>query len=397
MKRLIFPILIYLASLPFLLGAQNDTLGYGFKAIHQWPASPVKDQASSGTCWAFATVSFIESELLRMGKDTLDISEMYFVNFAYKEKTERYVRFQGSTNLGQGGQAHDVLNILRTHGMVPEIVYPGLLPGEKKHRHGELEAMVKAAAGAVVKNPDRQLSGAWKKAIHGIVDAYLGTPPTQFTFKEKNYSPQDFLKESGFNPEDYLSLTSYSHHPFYETCILEIPDNWAHNTYLNLPLEDLMETINYAIDHGYTVCWDGDVSDRGFSHNKAVAVVPDVELADYAGTEKSRWQEISEKERQKTFFSFEGPVPEKKITDRERMQAFNNYSSTDDHLMHITGKAIDRMGNVYFITKNSWGKKSNEQGGFLNMSEAYVRLNTIAITLHKNAIPMHIKAKCSIK
>ncbi|MEW6136017.1 MAG: C1 family peptidase [Bacteroidota bacterium] len=392
-----FLFLFVLAILSPFLQAQNDSIGFNFRVIRNLPSTSVKDQAFSGTCWAFATVSFIESELLRMGKDTLDVSEMFFVNYAYKEKSERYVRFHGNTNLGQGGQAHDVLNIIKIHGMVPESVYPGLLPGEKKHRHGELEAMVKAAAGALIKNPDRQLSKAWEKAMGGIVDAYLGEHPRQFSYNGKNYTPESFLKAYDFDPDDYVSLTSYSHHPFYEPFILEIPDNWAHNEYINVPLDDLMETLNAALDQGYTVCWDGDVSDKGFSHNKGVAIVPDVELADYTGSEKSRWQELTEKERQKTFFSFERPVPERKITDADRLQAFNNYSSTDDHLMHITGKAVDRLGNLYYITKNSWGDKSNEQGGFLNMSEAYVRLNTIAITLHKKAIPAHIRAKCNIK
>lgn len=397
MQHKSFLFLIILALLSPFLQAQNDSVGFNFRVIKKLPSTSVKNQASSGTCWAFATVSFIESELLRLGKDTLDLSEMFFVNYAYKEKSERYVRFHGNSNLGQGGQAHDVLNFIKTHGMAPESIYPGLLHAEKKHRHGELVAMVKAATEVVINNPDRQLSNAWKRAIDGIVDAYLGELPKQFTYKGKNYTPESFLKAYDFNPDDYVSLTSYSHHTFYEPYILEIPDNWAHNEYMNLPLEDLMETLNAAIDQRYTVCWDGDVSDKGFSHNKGVAIVPDIQLFDYKGSEKSYWQELTEKERQKTFFSFERPVPERKITDADRLQAFNNYSSTDDHLMHITGKTTDRLGNLYYITKNSWGDTSNDQGGFLNMSEAYVRLNTIAITVHKNAIPAHIRAKCNIK
>lgn len=398
MKRYIasFVWVLY-ALLSVSTSAQNDSLGYNFRIFKQLPTTSVKDQAASGTCWAFATASFIESELMRMGKDTMDLSEMFFVNYAYKEKARRFIRFQGTTHLGQGGQAHDVFNMIRVHGAVPEEVYPGLLPGEKKHRHGELEAMVKAVAGVVVKNPAQQLSKAWETALRGIVDAYLGVPPTQFSYRNKNYTPESFIIVLGFNPEDYLSLTSYNHHPWYAPFILEIPDNWAHHSYINLPLNEFMETLNYALEQGYTVCWDGDVSDPGFSHKKGVAVVPDIELSNYTGSDMNRWVELSKEERQKKFFGFNESVPEKKITDKERMEAFDNYSSTDDHLMHIIGMATDRLGQLYYLTKNSWGKTSNDKGGYLFMSEQYARLNTIAITVHKKAIPPHIKAKCNLK
>jgi bleomycin hydrolase len=370
-----------------LLAAQEtDTSAnekFIFTQVCRINATPVKDQYASGTCWSFATTSFIESELARITSDTLDLSDMFFVRKAYEQKAINYLRRQGTSNFGQGGQAHDVLNVIAQSGLMTEKDYPGLANGQTKPVHAEMEAVLKAVVEALVKNPNGKLSPDWLNVINAILDVYLGQLPEASSVK---------LPEK-FSVDDYVELTSFTHHPYYSSFILEIPDNWSNGTYYNIPLDELIEVMNNALKKGYTIDWDGDVSDKGFSHKNGVAVLPDVSLATVADTERSKWENVPEDERQKQFFSFTKPVPEKLVTQEMRQTAFDNYSATDDHLMHITGIALDQNGTKYYITKNSWAAGSNKSGGYLNISEAYIRMNTIAIMVHKDAIPREIKKK----
>lgn len=390
MKQIALFCLSIVLSFPSALSAQDkDTTKpekYVFTDVVRIRATPVKDQYSSGTCWSFATTSYIESELARITHDTLDLSEMYFVRKSYEQKARNYVRRQGTANFGEGGQAHDVLNVIATDGMMTEAQYSGLANGQTKPVHAEMEAVLKAMADALVKNPNGKLTPDWFKAVSAVLDVYLGPLPAG---EAKVSTPK-------FDPADYVELTSYTHHPFYQPFILEIPDNWAYGSYYNVPLDDLIAVMNNALENGYTVDWDGDVSDKGFSHRNGVAIVPDVALESATGTERSKWESIPEKERQKQFYTFEKPVPQKKVTQEMRQAAFDNYSATDDHLMHITGLTRDQEGTAYYITKNSWAAGSNSNGGYLNMSEPYVRLNTIAIMVHKSAIPKDIRKKLDL-
>ncbi|MFH1121706.1 MAG: C1 family peptidase [Bacteroidota bacterium] len=366
--------------------------GYEFTMVKSIPASPVKDQYKSGTCWSFAATSFFESELLRFGYDTIDISEMFFVYHAYHEKANNYVRFHGNANFGPGGQAHDVLNVIRKHGFVTEQEYPGLLKGEEKHKHGELDAILKAYLEAVITNKDGKLSLVWKDAFRALLDTYLGQPETSLNQAEIR-SEKIFPR---FRAEDYIELTSYNHHPCYELFELEIPDNWSHDLYYNLPVDELVDVINHALTQGYTVCWDGDVSDKGFSHANGVAIVPGIDIKSMEGTERARWEKMTEKERNAELFAFRQPGKEKKITPEMRQETFDNFQSTDDHLMHLTGMVSDQNGTVYYVTKNSWAANSNETGGYLNLSESYVRLNTIAVMVHIDALPSDLKKKLKL-
>lgn len=371
----------------------TPTEGYTFKVKTEVKTTPVKNQYRSGTCWSFATVSFIETELLRMGKGEIDLSEIFFVHHAYNLKADRYVRMHGSSNFGPGGQAHDVMNIAAKYGLVPESDYSGLLKGETQHVHGELDAGIQGYLDAVIKTG--KLSQVWPDAVSALLDTYLGKMPEQLNVKG-NPTPLAFSKNMGFNPEDYVELTSYTHHPFYTAFSLEIPDNWSNDTYYNVPLEDLNRIMHVALEQGYSFCWDGDVSDRGFSHAKGIAIVPERNIESMEGTERSRWEKLSDKDKQSELYSFDKPGQEKVITPEMRQLAFDNHQATDDHLMHITGLVTDQNGTNYFITKNSWADNSNDKGGYLNMSEAYVNLNTVAIMVHKNAIPADIRKKAGI-
>jgi len=362
---------------------------YVFTKAIDLPATMVKDQFASGTCWSFATTSFIESELLRLTKDTFDLSEMYFARKAYEVKAMQFVRLHGTANFGQGGQAHDVMNIVKNNGILTESEYTGLANGQTKPSHAELEAVLAAMVGAIAKNPGGKLSPEWIKAISGVLDVYMGKIPAT--------TPESDKLKGRINPDDYVEITSYTHHPYYSTFALEIPDNWSGGLYYNVTPDDLVEIMDYSLENGYTIAWDGDVSDKGFSHKNNVAIVPEVNIENITGTEKGKWEKLTEKERKAQFYTFEKPVPEKNISTEMRQTAFDNYSATDDHLMHITGTVKDQNGKRYFRTKNSWAADSNSSGGYLNISEAYVRLNTIAIMVHKDAIPKEIRKKAGIR
>lgn len=373
----------------------NSKKEYEFTKKIELKYTPVKDQSRSGTCWSFATVSFIESELLRMGKGTFDISEMFFVNHAYGEKGKKYVRMHGASNFGPGGQAHDVFDIIKKHGLVTQEAYAGMHPTEVKHDHGELDAVLEGYLKALV-NRKGNLSPVWPKAYQSIINSYLGEIPQQVNYKGKMISPVEFANTLGINPDDYVELTSYNHHPFYKTMALEIPDNWSNGLYYNIPVEDLIETINNALSKGYTVCWDGDVSDKGFSHANSLAIIPEMQPVSNEGSEMAKWEKMSEKDRGALVYNFKEPRQEKLITQDMRQEAFDNYQATDDHLMHIVGTVKDQNNKEYFIIKNSWADNSNSTGGLLYMSEAFVRLNTVAIMVHKDALPNSIKIKLGL-
>ena len=388
---------ILVLTFGFQIYAQNakDTLTekYVFTKVIDLPATSVKDQASTGTCWSYATTSFIESELLRTTKDTFDLSEMFSVRKAYEAKAINYVRLHGLANFAEGGQAHDVINVIRKYGMLTEAAYSGLANGQIKPNHREMDALLFAMAGAISKNPAGKISPEWSNTISGVLDVYLGKVPA--TFGKTNTNAVEFAKK--INPDDYVEITSYTHHPYYSAFVLEIPDNWSSGSYFNVSPDEMIRIMDYALSKGYTIDWDGDVSDKGFSHKNGLAIVQETNIENMSGTERSKWESLPEKDRKAQLYTFDKPVPEKIITTEMRQAAFDNLSATDDHLMHITGTVTDQNGKRYFRTKNSWAAESNNYGGYLNMSEAYIRLNTIAIMIHKDAIPKEIGKKLGIK
>ncbi len=398
MKRLFFNLVVFVLLLSINSFSQEKTNdnAYNFKIIKELEYTPVKDQYRTGTCWSFATVSFLESELIRLGYGSYDISEMFFVNHAYKEKADRYIRFHGAANFGPGGQAHDVIDIMSEHGIATQQEYPGLCSGENKHDHGELDAVLEAYLKAVVNNKGGKISKVWPEAFKSIVDSYIGVTPIKKDSRINKVDKSDFSATLGLNPDDYIELTSYTHHPFYSVFELEIPDNWSAAPYYNLPIDELIDVIFYSLQNGYSVCWDGDVSDKGFSHANGLAIIPEPQPISTENTEMSKWEKMTDKERNELIYNFKEIRKEKFITQEMRQDAFNNYQSTDDHLMHMVGVVQDQTGMNYIKVKNSWSNNSNSFGGLLNMSEAYVRLNTIAIMVHKDAVPKNILRKLGL-
>lgn len=370
--------------------------GYQFTDVVKVPATPVKNQASTGTCWCFATTSFMESELLRMGKGTYDLSEMFIVRQKYMNQLQdNYVR-HGEGNIGQGSLSHTFKHAYDQVGIVPEEVYTGINYNSDRHNHSEMVRYIQAIAETAVKMKKR--SPEYHKLIENLFDTYLGKLPEKFTYQGKEYTPKTFAASLGLKMDDYIELTSFTHHPYYTMFDVEVHDNWEHEKMYNLPLDELMETMDYALNNGYTVCWDGDVSEKGFSFTNGVAINPEVKkVDDYATTDRARFEKMDEKGRLEEVYKFERPYPEVNVTPEVRQEGFEAFVTTDDHLMHLTGIAKDQNGTKYYITKNSWGTERNKFGGYLNMSDSYVRAKTIFIMVHKDAIPKAIKAKLGMK
>lgn len=369
--------------------------GFQFEIIKKLPATSVKDQHKSGTCWSFCTISMLESELLRIGKGKYDLSEMYVVRNSYESKAQRYVRMHGKINFTGGGATNDVIDVFRNDGMVTEEAYSGLLLGEKKHIHGEMDEVFKEYVDGVLENKNKKLSHAWYKGFEGLLDAYLGAEPEDFSYKGEEYNAKSYAESLEINPDDYVLISSFTHHPFYKEFILEVPDNWSWGTVYNLPLDEMMDVFHSAIKDGYTLSWATDVSERGFSWYNGIAMVPNIHKPDLKGTEREKWEELSTSEKEASIYSFREPVTEKEITQEIRQQAFDNFETTDDHGMHIIGTAKDQNGTPYFIVKNSWGT-GNKYDGYLYASEEYVKYKTVSVMVNKNAIPSKIRKKLDI-
>ena len=394
MKKIFTSVFMLAAILSSSMYAQDND-GYQFTTVKEVKISPVKNQNRTGTCWCFSGLGFLESELLRMGKGEYDLSEMFIVNHSYKDKADKYVRLHGYLNFAQGGSFGDVLYAAKHYGLVPESVMNGLNYGENMHVHGEMESAAANYLKAIIKNPNRKLSTAWKKGFDGIIDAYLGELPEQFTYNGKEYTPKSFAEELGLNIDDYVSLTSFTHHPFYSTFPIEVQDNWRWDLSYNLPIDELMQVFDNAINNGYSIAWASDVSEKGFSRN-GVAVAADIESMERSGSDQDRWLGLSQTQKdQEIKKMLEKPCQEIKVTQELRQEEYDNYKTTDDHGMLIYGIAKDQTGKKFYMVKNSWGTDSKYKGTWY-ASETFVAFKTMNIVVHKNAIPKEIRAKLGI-
>ncbi|WP_313113354.1 aminopeptidase C [Aequorivita sediminis] len=357
------------------LSAQEQ---YKFTTVTDLETTPVLSQGITGTCWSFSSISFLESEVIRLTGKRIDLSEMYQVRNTYPLKAENFIMRQGKAQFGEGGLAHDVMNAVEKYGLVPQETFNGMSNGENKHNHAEMSAVLEAMLKTYVENPGRELSNKWRAAIDAVLNIYIGENVNSFTYEGKQYTPQSFLTMTKIQPKDYISLTSFTHAPFYSNFILNVPDNWSNGSFYNLPLDELIAALDNALENGYTVELDCDVSERSFSSKEGIAVVP----------------EDHENKLKALSFIF----PEKTITQEYRQQEFENYNTTDDHLMHITGILHDQNGTKYYKVKNSWGNDESRvaNGGYVYFSEAYMRLKVISITIHKDALPKKVAKKISL-
>jgi bleomycin hydrolase len=342
----------------------------------------VKNQASSGTCWSYSTNSFLESEMYRAGKEPVELAQIYSARRVYTEKAENYVRMQGAITWGDGGACHDVINMYAKYGALPQSVYKGLNYGTTKNKFAEMQQVLKAMLDVYVKNPNGKLTPNWKKAFEAVMDSYLGEVPESFEWQGKRYTPRTFADEVvGLNPKDYVELSSFTNIPYYEQSILMVPDNWSMDKIYNVKFNDITRIIDHALSNGYTVAWATDVSEKYFSWKNGVAYVPEKDFEDMSDEEKKSM--------------FDGPKPERVITAEMRQEAFDNFTTTDDHGMHIVGTATDQQGKEYYIVKNSWGT-TNDYKGYLYVTKAYVQYKTTAFLLNKHAIPKDLAAKMKL-
>ena len=373
--------------------------GFVFTTVKENPITSIKNQNRAGTCWRYSTMAFLESELLRMGKGEYDLSEMFTVYNTYLDRADAAVRTHGDVSFSQGGSFYDVIYGMEAFGLVPEEeMRPVVMYGDTLSNHTELSALADAMVAAVAKGKLRKLQSdennamLWKKAVAAVHEIYLGKAPEKFTYKGKEYTPQSFYKSTGLNPSDYVSLTSYTHRPFYTQFPIEVQDNWRHGLSYNLPIDELMEVFDNAINTGYTIAWGSDVSESGFTRD-GVAVMPDNDkVQELSGSDMAHWLKLKPEEKKLNT----KPQPQKWCTQEERQLAYDNYETTDDHGMQIYGIAKDQEGNEYYMVKNSWGT-SNKYEGIWYASKAFVRYKTMNIVVHKDALPKAIKAKLGIK
>ena len=377
--------------------AKDKKEGFEFTVVKENPITSIKNQNRAGTCWSYSGLAFIESELLRMGKGEHDLAEMFIVHNTYLDRADKTVRTHGDVSFSQGGSFYDVLYAMKNYGLVPETeMRPGVMYGETLSNHNELSAVSDAVVAAIAKQKSLQKNAnnelLWKKAVQAVHDIYLGERPEKFTYNGKEYTPKSFYESLGLNADDYVSLTSYTHHPFYSSFVLEIQDNWRWAPSYNLPIDELMEVFDNAIMKGYTIAWGSDVSEDGFSRN-GIAVLPDVEKAqELSGSDMARWLKMKPEEKKLNT----KPQPQKWATQEERQAAYDNFETTDDHGMQIYGIAKDQMGNEYYMVKNSWGKSGTYEGIWY-ASKAFARYKTMNIVVHKDALPKAIAKKLGIK
>ena len=397
MKKLIY-LLLFALVLSNVSIAQNEKKEekktYQFSKIKENLTTPVGDQFRSGTCWSFAGIGLIEAELIRTGKGEYDLAEMWIVRHAYMEKAERYVRMHGNATFAAGGAFQDIPLMIKKYGIVPEEAYPGLNYGEKKHNHSEIDAVLEAFLKPLTTS--KKLTPTWKVAFNAILDAYFGPLPEKFRHNGKEYTPVSFASSLGLTWDDYIEVGSFTHHPFYEKFILEVPDNWTNGEIYNVKLDEMIQIIDDAINSGYCIGWGSDVSEKGFSWKNGVAIIPDEEKTDLGGTERDRWEKLTPAERAAAAYSFDGTAKEKVITQQMRQEGFDNFETQDDHGMVIVGIYKDQNGTKFYKVKNSWNTE-NIYNGYFYASEAFVKYKTIDIQINKNALSSAMKSKLGIK
>lgn len=367
-------LIVFFCIFSTVVHCQEDE--YRFTMLKEVQSTPVKNQSSTSTCWSFSGLSFFESELLRMDKGQFDLSEMFIVREAYKRKAAEYVSRNGSCAFSSGGQYYDFLLISREEGLVPDPVYPGLKYGQRYHNHDEMDAALKGYVNGVLRG--RQNSPAWLEGLNGIIEAYLGKIDNGFTYNDKYYTPKSFSEELGLNFNDYIVISSFSDHPYYKEAILEVPDNWAPCTYYNLPIDEFVEVIDNALMSGYSIAWASDMSGKGFSMKKGVAIVP-----------QKNWDYISDEEYEKIMTR---PTPQLMVNQAIRQKEFEGFAITGDHGMHIIGIAQDQNGSIFYKVKNSWGP-SGKYNGYIFVSREFLKLKTTNCMINKNSLPPSIAQK----
>lgn len=374
--------------------ASNDPV---FTTIKENPITSIKNQNRSGTCWNFSTLSFFESEILKATGKTYNLCEMFVCNKNYMDRAIVKVRMHGDAQFSQGGSFEDVLTTFKLYGICPEdaMPAPGTLQGDSLANFNEFFNAMEPYVEAVAKSDAKKISNQWKVGLQGILDAYLGKCPEKFMYEGKEYTPKTFVASLGINLDDYVSITSYTHHPFYTAFPVEVQDNWRQGLSYNVPVDEMMQIIDNAVENGYTVAWGGDVSEEGFTRDGLAIAYDDNGIRDLAGSDQARWLKMKAADKKNVIDSLGCKAPEVVPTQEMRQEHFDNWQLTDDHGMHLYGVAKDQNGREYYMVKNSWGE-TGKYKGIWYMTKAFIKLNTMDFMVNKNAIPADIRAKLKI-
>ena len=368
-----------------------------FTVIKENPITSMKDQNRSGTCWDYSTLSFFEAEILKATGKTYDLCESFVANKTYMDRAIQVVRYHGDCQFAQGGSAEDVLHTLKTWGICPEgaMPFPGSLYGDSLNNFNEFFSLLEPYVAAISKSSAKKISNQWKVGLQGILDAYLGKCPEKFTYEGKEYTPKTFMKSLGINLDDYVSITSYTHHPFYTAFAVEVQDNWRFPLSYNVPMDEMMQIIDNAVNEGYTVAWGGDVSEEGFTRQGLAYAIDNKAALSLAGSDMAKWLKLDKQQKTNIIDSIGCTVPEIIPTQEMRQERFDNWELTDDHGMHIYGIAKDQNGKEYYMVKNSWGE-TGEYKGVWYMTKTFIAANTMDFLINKNAIPAEIRKKLGI-
>ena len=368
-----------------------------FTIVKENPITSVKDQNRSGTCWAYSTLSYFESEILKSTGKTYDLCESFVANKDYMDRAVQVVRYHGDMQFAQGGSAYDVYYVLKNYGICPEdaMPFPGSLYGDSLNNFNEFFSLLEPYVDGIATSKASKISGQWKVGFQGILDAYLGECPENFTYEGKNYTPKSFMSSLGLNMDDYVTITSYTHHPFYSQFVVEVQDNWRNPASYNLPMDEMMQIIDNAVMNGYTVAWGGDVSEPGFTRDGLAYMIDGKKMQSLQGSDMARWLGLSAAKRRNLIDSLGCNVPEVQATQEMRQERFDNWELTDDHGMLIYGIAKDQNGKEYYMVKNSWGETGKYKGTWY-MTKTFIAANTMDYMVNKNAIPANIRKKMGI-
>jgi len=403
MKQIVVSVAVFLAA-GLCANAQKakvDFPEYQFTTVIENPITSVKNQYRSGTCWAYSAIGFVESEVIRINNITdpakyPDFSEFFVVSHSYSDRADKYIMLDGNLTFSAGSQAEDVLDVIRLYGLVPQEEMTGMNYGTELPAQSELDAVLRAYVDAVVKNPNKTLTTAWKRGYQAILDEYLGKYPTEFTVDGVKYTPESYRDALKFNPDDYVTLTSFTHHPFYTYFPFEVADNWRWDEFYNVPIDEMMEILDYALENGYTIAWGADVSEPGFTRD-GLAILVDVKASNTNGSDQERWvgkadEKQAKSKAKKSAKLKTNPIVELVPTQQTRQTGFMNKTITDDHGMQIYGVAKDQWGGKYYLVKTSWGE-TGKYNGIWYASEAFVKGQTLDIAIHKSALPKEFVEK----
>ncbi len=368
-----------------------------FTVVKKNPITSIKDQNRSGTCWDYSTLSYFESEILKATGKTYDLCESFVANKTYMDRAIQVVRLHGDCQFSEGGSTYDPLYCLEHYGICPEkaMPFPGSLYGDSLNNFGEFFSVMTPYVQSVAKSSLKKISSQWKVGLQGILDAYLGKCPEQFTYEGKTYTPKTFAASLGLDWNNYVSFTSFSHHPFWTQFAVEVQDNWRNPLTWNVPIDDLQKILDNAIMNGYTIAWGGDVSEEGFTRKGLAYNVDEKKLENMKGSDMARWLKLTPAKKKSLVDSLGVNVPEVVPTQKQRQERFDDWELTDDHGMLIFGIAKDQNGKEYYMVKNSWGK-SGDYDGIWYMTKNFIIANTMDFMVNKNAVPKDIRKKCNI-